>query len=272
MFSFPLIAAVAVCIGSCAFYQLHEHPKTELVNHSTKPIIIHYKDIQISLNHVQMTKLDFAGTVADASRSSDKPDNDIHSKEQSLEAHVYLDSLHYVKITNGMTLQIPFCDVKILKLYDVNTQRMVLTYGGMTVAATLTVLFFATKQSCPFIYAFNGNSFGFAGEIFSGAVYPQLERDDYLSLPSLQSISGKYQLRITNEVKEAQHVNLMELMAVDHPSGTRVLVEGDGVVHTLADLQSPIRCIAPDGSDVRSLTEAADSLSYTSNGVSPSFR
>lgn len=57
----------------------------------------------------------------------------------------------------------------------------------------------------------------------------------------------------------------MELLAVDHPVGTRVLFDASGEVHALTSLQPAISCWAPDGSDMRSLTTAADSLSYTSN-------
>jgi hypothetical protein len=262
-----LAAGAVFWIAGCAFYQLREHATSELAGQSDKTIILHFKDIQINLIHVQLTKVDFTGNVETAFRTADGPDNDIHSREQALEAHVYLDSLRYGNIMPGMALRIPLGDVNTLKLYDVNTQRMVMVYGGIGVAAALTIIFLATKQSCPFIYACDGSAYGFCGEIFSGAVYPRLERHDYLPLPSLQPVNGSYLLRITNEVKEVQHVNFMELLAVDHPSDTRALFDADGVAHTISSPRPAIACRAPDGSDVLSLTAAADSLSYTSNAA-----
>ena len=70
-------------------------------------------------------------------------------------------------------------------------------------------------------------------------------------------------LQVSNEVKEVQHINFTELLAVEHPKGTRVLFDLNGEPHTIGDPQSAIHCRASDGRDVTTLTCAADSLLYT---------
>ena len=70
--------------------------------------------------------------------------------------------------------------------------------------------------SCPYIYANTANGFAFAGEIYSGAIYAPLERNDYLTLPQLIAENGNYKLKITNEQQEIQYTNLTELFVVDH--------------------------------------------------------
>jgi hypothetical protein len=264
-----VLSAILICfLSGCAFYQLHEHPKTDLANNFGKTIILHYGKIQISIDRVQLTITDVVGIVTRAQKTSEEPDNDIHDREQALEAHLFLDSLNCDTVKNGMTLQIPLGWVNTVKLYDFNTRRMTATYIGIGVGATaaaIAIIALAAKQSCPFVYAYDGQTYGFTGEIFSGAVYPQLERHDYLPLSLIKPVGGKYMVQITNEVKEIQHVNLMELMAVDHPEGTRVLLDDKGIPFTFNNPQPSFSCMAPGGRDVTDRVSTADSLSYTTD-------
>jgi hypothetical protein len=265
-------ASFVILLSGCTFYELRDHPKTDLAKQTDKTIILHYRNIQINLNKIQLTQTDLTGVVSKAFKTDDEPDNGTHSQEQALEAHLYLDALNVDTIKNGTSLQIPLSDVSTLKLYDVNVGRMVGTYCGIgagATAAAVGIILLATKQSCPFVYACNGETYGFIGEIFSGAVYPQLERHDYLPLSLIKPVNGKYMLKITNEVKEVQHINFAELLVVDHPADTRVLFDMNGKPFTLCNPQPALSCMAPDGRDVGVLTGAADSLSYTSGAKQP---
>lgn len=262
-----LFTASFFILSGCTFYELRDHPKTDLAKQTDKTIILHYGNIQINVNKIQLTQTDLTGVVSKAIKTDEEPDNSTHSQEQALEAHLYLDALNCDTIKNGMTLRIPLSNVTTVKLYDVNVGRMVGTYVGIgagATAAAIAIIYLASKQSCPFVYACNGETYGFIGEIFSGAVYPQLERHDYLPLPIIKPVDGKYMLKITNEVKEIQHINFTEMLVVDHPSDTRVLFDMDGKPFTLRNPQPALSCMAPDGRDVGFLTGAADSLSYTS--------
>ena len=93
----------------------------------------------------------------------------------------------------------------------------------MTVGAfvAFVAIALATKQSCPFIYSWNGSEYVFDAEPYGGAVTRGLERDDYSELENLRAENGLYRLMVTNEVPETQYTNLMELQVVDHPAATR---------------------------------------------------
>jgi hypothetical protein len=104
--------------------------------------------------------------------------------------------------------------------------------AGVLVAGVAIAL--ATKQSCPFIYSWNGSEYVFDAEPYGGAVTRGLERDDYSELENLRAENGLYRLMVTNEVPETQYTNLMELHVVDHPAATRVAADEWGGYHVLA--------------------------------------
>jgi len=58
----------------------------------------------------------------------------------------------------------------------------------------------ATKQSCPFVYSWDGKQPVFDAEPYGGAITRGLEKDDFSALERLREQDGLYQLKITNEV------------------------------------------------------------------------
>src|SRR5215510_2291214 len=107
--------------------------------------------------------------------------------------------------------------------------------AGVLIASTAIAL--ATKQSCPFIYSWDGSEYVFDAEPYGGAVTRGLERDDYSELEHLRAENGLYRLMVTNEVPETQYTNLMELQVVDHPAATRVVTDEWGGFHIVAAVQ-----------------------------------
>lgn len=58
-----------------------------------------------------------------------------------------------------------------------------------------------TAISRPFVSANNGNGLILQGEIYGGAIYPQLARIDYLPLQMAPLSDGTLQVRISNDLK-----------------------------------------------------------------------
>lgn len=150
----------------------------------------------------------------------------------------------------------------------------VLAVVGFTALAVvvIAVIAFATKaESCPFVYADNPDGRVFEGELYSGATYPQLERHDWLPMPHLQATGQTYRLAIANKVKEVQHTNLLELVAIDHPEQTEVLFDKYGRLHTLANPQAPVKATSLEGQDLLSQIAWQDSFIYlgTPNNNTP---
>lgn len=109
----------------------------------------------------------------------------------------------------------------------------VLTVGillGASVAVVAIAL--ATKNSCPFIYAWDGHEYVFDAEPYGGAVSRGLERDDYAELTHLVADHGVYRLLVTNEVNETQYTNQIQLLVVDHAPGT--IIKPDEFGHLYA--------------------------------------
>jgi hypothetical protein len=117
-------------------------------------------------------------------------------------------------------------------------------------AATAVAIIAATKESCPFVYSWNGSQYVFDAEPYGGAVTRGMERDDYAELENLRPDEGQYRLRLTNEVNETQYTNLTELWVADHPVGTRVKVDEWGGLHTVRSQQPPEAAVNAAGDDL----------------------
>jgi hypothetical protein len=118
----------------------------------------------------------------------------------------------------------------------------------------------ATKQSCPFVYSWDGTQYVFDAEPYGGAITRGLEKDDFSQLEKLREQDGLYRLRITNEVDETQFTNLTELWVVDHPAGTRVAADMHGNLHTLAAPQTLRSARDAAGHDLLPWLRASDRL------------
>ncbi len=88
--------------------------------------------------------------------------------------------------------------------------------------------------SCPYLYAWDGHEFRFVTDILgssplglpvSESRYVEADPEELLALGNEQEFppdQGKYQLRITEELREVLYLDNTKLLAVDHPSGTVV--------------------------------------------------
>lgn len=185
------------------------------------------------------------------------------------EVHLYINPQ---KPFSGQAWKVAHTDLERLDIYNHSTNHttgysILFGIGLIPVAyVTFMLLFFLVMllsgNSCPFIYTYNGADFVFAGEIYSGAVYKPLERHDYLLLPNLEEDDGVYKLKISNQLEEIQHTNLLELLVFDHKAGETVLVDKYGEPHSLANTRPPTSAINLKGSDVLALIKSEDDLVY----------
>jgi len=154
--------------------------------------------------------------------------------------------------------------IQRIEVYDTDVGKTILAVAGsvVAVAGIVTLIVLLTKDSCPFVYVHNGDSYEFTGEIYSGAIFPYLERHDYLPLPQLKPVNNEYKIKIANLVKEIQYTNLTELILVEHPETTEVLVDKYGECHTFADIQIPLRATNSLQKDVLTELSCKDSLKY----------
>jgi len=125
----------------------------------------------------------------------------------------------------------------------------------------------ATKQSCPFIYSWDGTRYVFDAEPYGGAISRGLEKDDFSQLEQLREQDGLYKLKMTNEVDETQLTNLTELWVVDHPAGTRVLADVRGKLHTVGAPEAPLSARDSAGHNLLPWLRATDRLIWEPSAV-----
>ena len=99
---------------------------------------------------------------------------------------------------------------------------------ALGVVAVGGLIALATKESCPFVYSFDGENYVFDGEPYGGAICPALERTDYCLLENLKPFKNQYLLQLTNEVNETQYTNEFKLWVVDHPQDVSVIPDING--------------------------------------------
>jgi hypothetical protein len=159
------------------------------------------------------------------------------------EVHIYLKDT-VLDVSSGV---ISLQAIDRIDVYDpdkgATTASYVLGTLGATVAIVglVVIIILLTKDSCPFVYVYNGETYVFAGEIYSGAIYGSLERDDYMLLPQIKSEQGFYYLNIANKLEEKQYTNLAELWRIEHPVDMKILPDHHGKIHSIMQPLTPER-------------------------------
>jgi hypothetical protein len=249
-----------------------------------KTIVVHFEENKWILRNMDLADSTITGRFEKYDKpptlkpiNVDRPNRYImraaHNQSYLLnEVHLYIGE--YSETGNGKVI-IPVKSVSRLEIYDKDTQSTVGSYilGGLGIAAgaylALGIIVLLTKESCPFIYTWDGNRFHFTGEVYSGSIHEPLERSDYLRLPF--SGGNSLTLKITNEVKEIQHTNLLELLVVDHPLNVEALADKNGKVHTIENPLAPCSAKNLEGKDVKELLTLKDGIFYISCPATADF-
>ncbi len=90
------------------------------------------------------------------------------------------------------------------------------------------------EGSCPLLYTWDGTGWRFINEVLGvaplgmplavGVIHPA-DSDEYVLVPgeALQPLDGAFELRFTEELREAGYLDAIRLLAVDHPPNTQVV-------------------------------------------------
>jgi hypothetical protein len=142
-----------------------------------------------------------------------------------------------------------------------STVRTVGLVAGIAVGtiAVAAIVIAATKESCPFIYSWNGEKYVFDAEPYGGAISRGLERDDYSELEQLVPDRGLYRLTVKNEVQETQFTNQLELLVADH-GASRVALNDAGKLFTLSSVHPPSVAVDETGRDLLPWLKSNDRL------------
>ena len=200
-----------------------------------------------------------------ANRYKKRIDPSVDESEVLNEVHITATDYNFI---DGNRVKVPLESVEKIEIYDKDTGSTTASwiFGSLGIAAAvlavISIIVLLTKSSCPFIYTFDGEQYSFCGEIYSGTIFPPLERDDYLPLHDLKEKDDRYSLQMKNEVHEIQHTNLAELIVFDHPDGTEAHIDKYGNPFTSLDPHSPVTAMNLQGKNILPLILEKDSLSY----------
>jgi hypothetical protein len=186
--------------------------------------------------------------------------------------HLYINEYRQGE---GKQIAIPVSSIKRVDIVEHDSGRTIASHVLTTLGVTfgimilIAIIILLTKSSCPFVYTHNGEGFEFAGETYGGAIFAPLERDDFMPLPNMVPTEEGYHLRITNELKEKQYTNLAELWVVQHPTGTKALLDNKGNVHTISHVQAPVQAVSGSGESFLEQLAVKDKANYLFNDDSP---
>ncbi len=247
---------------SCSYYNVKNVPTTQEnisstikgFNNTEKYVIIHSNNMLWHLSDMIINEdtQTMSGTI--------NPVNVMHNYSEPREnkrVHKYnksksspLNEVHfYLKTSNvfqtNVAVNIPLSDINYISVNDKNTGRAVAsvllgTVGTLFVALLIVA---ATKSSCPFVYVKNGTNFDFVGELYPGTITPNMQNDDFLPLNNFNSENGEYTLKISNQLKEIQYTDFVQLVLFNHEKNIEVLIDSEGQFQTFQKINSPINVI-----------------------------
>jgi hypothetical protein len=162
--------------------------------------------------------------------------------------------------------RIPLSQVRLVVVRQLDIGKTIVASIGtvFAVALVVAIIALATKESCPFIYSYNGEQYWFDGEPYGGATCPALQRTDYCRLDSLRPVEGRYRILLANEVDETQHTDELKLLVVDHPADVKVIPDAGGALHAVKSIQPLASATDVRGLDQTKWMASSDELIWES--------
>lgn len=187
-------------------------------------------------------------------------------REEVVLKEVHLFTRDSVQVDTSKKYTLSLADVEKIEVLEFDKRRTTSSYVlgtiGITLGVGLTFLAIAALtytppppvtipagSSCPYISAFDGNQFSLQGEIYSAAIYPSLQKEDFLPL-QMQPLKGDWCIKISNELKEIQHTDFANLIIAEHAKDVRLLIDPQGNIRSVKKPQSPFTAILNNKKDV----------------------
>ena len=187
------------------------------------------------------------------------------------EIHLYTSSPIYPDAKNSV--DIPLDKIDSIIVHQNDTGHEVIKVVGIT-AGTLvvvTAIIALTKSSCPFVYSNDGTLFTFEGELYPGAIRPSMERNDYFQLKHLKEKENIYRIKISNELKEIQYTNSLNLIEVLHSENSEAMIDQNGKIHTIQNPISPFEMMIENQPSDPKVVENSDNNAIHFNAISDSL-
>lgn len=266
-------------VGCGIYYQANklsaaDKPNIDKIGTLHKYFVIHHGDNVFSCSNISADMENISGDIDrispkfyfydDQTSSSKKYDKGVLN-----EVHIYMKEGSPMPIQGNSKISLQ--DVKEIRIIEINHGATLFSYilGTAAVVGALyiiiVIIILLTKSSCPYVYVYNGNNFVFEGEIYGGAIASNLERDDFMPLPSIMPENDSYMIKINNELKECQYTDLAQLLVVEHRKDQKVLLDKYGRAHVVGEPQSPVEALSCGGDDLENVLKKTDNEVYFFN-------
>ena len=261
---FIMILLLALGFSNCSYYKakksdLNDPPSTQEIQKLSpeeKYVIIHSGDQMVHLNNVNLDadnkELSGVLTQINSKHNNVRPKNNktyrYNRREREPLNEVHFFTSEDLNLRIGEEVVLPFSILDSVSVNNRNTGRSVLNVAATTIAVLgVTIIVVAlTKSSCPFIYVKDGEEFVFRGELYPGAITPNIQRDDYIPLGHVKEPGDEYFLKITNELHEIQYTDLLQLIVFEHPEDVQVLLDKDGNPQSFSNIEVPKKAFSDD--------------------------
>lgn len=275
-----LFVLIISCLTGCAYYKTRtkSNPGKDDISwaqYNGKSFFIHTGNKVYDLANISIQDDTLAGTLGNEWINykflQKHPDDGSFGSQTSHilnEVHLFLMSDSISSLNQSMLVKIPYADISKLDTYKSDLTRTFMNAALTVIAIPATALAILLilpnkddESSCPYVYAMQDTSWQMVGEIFGGAVYRPLERDDYMLLPDADT-NSTYSLQVSNELSEIQYINQLSLKQVNHAIGTKVIPHRNGLIYTVSDPHLPEKAVSSSGADLLPLLAAKDQLSF----------
>ncbi len=181
--------------------------------------------------------------------------------------HISFASGFFGNTIDGTSVEIPASEVLNASIERTDAAGSVVATLGLIIViiGVAVVIAAATKQSCPFVYAFDGQRFVFDAEPLGGAICPGLARTDITRLDHAKLVDGEYRLLVRNEVPETQYINRMQMLLVDHSPEELVYPDLQGRFLAFTNVQGVRTAIDENGMSLTNFLRASDGVAWQTN-------
>jgi hypothetical protein len=166
----------------------------------------------------------------------------------------------FLRYYPSKSVSIPLSEVELVWVRSEDPGLTFLSIMGGIAAATLVagLIIMLTKESCPFIYSFDGEQYIFDAEPYGAAICQGLKRTEWCRLDNLKEVNGYYKIKIINQVDETQYTDEIKLIVIDHPGGVRIAPDVTGGIHTFVQTFASYRAYDSEGKDLMSKVSKND--------------
>src|ERR1035437_1363926 len=168
--------------------------------------------------------------------------------------------------TSSRFYQIGIDSISYLDIYRFNQAKSCIADIGLTLGLGVAVVLIvaATKESCPFIYSYDGNRYVFDKEPLGGATASILLRTELSKLKYLKQSNGKYKLLVTNEVEETQNIDKLKLTYVDHNKGESIFPDIHNNLYLIKNEILPVSVSDENRKDLMPFFKSDDGIFWKS--------